>query len=55
MGAVGGFVGPYLIGKLRERTGSFTLGLLVLAGSVACAVMIVAALRRAAVRRDEGG
>jgi ACS family tartrate transporter-like MFS transporter len=55
MGAVGGFVGPYLIGKLRERTGSFTVGLLLLAGSVACAVMIVAALRRAAVRRDEGG
>jgi hypothetical protein len=32
MGAFGGFVGPYLIGRVNERTGEFTPGLLLLAG-----------------------
>ena len=47
MGAVGGFVGPYLIGKVREQSGSFTPGLLLLAGALIGAVLIVAALWRA--------
>ena len=45
MGAVGGFVGPYLIGSVRERTGDFAPGLLLMAGSLVAAVVIVLALR----------
>jgi MFS transporter, ACS family, tartrate transporter len=46
MGAFGGFVGPYLIGRIKERTGEFTPGLLLLAGSLVAAVIIVLGLRR---------
>jgi MFS transporter, ACS family, tartrate transporter len=53
MGAVGGFVGPYLIGDIKERTGEFAPGLLVLAGSLAAAAAIVMGLR-ATVRRRSG-
>jgi ACS family tartrate transporter-like MFS transporter len=52
MGAVGGFVGPYLIGELKERTGAFAPGLLVLAGSLVAASLIVLGLRAAARRLD---
>jgi ACS family tartrate transporter-like MFS transporter len=52
MGAVGGFVGPYLIGDIKERTGEFAPGLLVLAGSLAAAAVIVLALRSTALRRS---
>lgn len=51
MGAVGGFVGPYLIGKVREQTGGFTIGLLLLAGSLMGGVLIVAGLGRAMAGR----
>jgi len=47
MGAVGGFVGPYLIGKVKEQTGSFTPGLLFLAGCLVGGAAIAAILRRA--------
>ena len=47
MGAVGGFVGPYLIGEARQRTGGFTAGLLILALCLVGAVAIVIGLRRA--------
>ncbi len=50
MGAVGGFVGPYLIGEIKERTGEFGPGLLVLAGSLTAAAAIVLGLRAAAAR-----
>jgi ACS family tartrate transporter-like MFS transporter len=53
MGAVGGFVGPYLIGTIRERTGEFTPGLLVLAGFLVAAAVIVVGLRAARVRRAD--
>jgi ACS family tartrate transporter-like MFS transporter len=46
MGAFGGFVGPYLIGRVKERTGEFTPGLLLLAGFLVAAVVIVVGLRR---------
>jgi len=51
MGAVGGFVGPYLIGATKQRTGSFTPGLLILALSLVGGVVIVVGLRR--VRQAE--
>ncbi len=54
IGAVGGFVGPYLIGKVREQTGSFTMGLLLLAGSLMGGVLIAAGLGRAASGRAGG-
>lgn len=46
LGAVGGFFGPYVIGKLKEQSGSFSSGLLVLAASAAWAVVLVMLLRR---------
>jgi ACS family tartrate transporter-like MFS transporter len=49
MGAVGGFVGPYLLGELKERTGQFAPGLLLLGGSLVAAAVIVLGLR--ALRR----
>jgi ACS family tartrate transporter-like MFS transporter len=45
MGAVGGFVGPFLLGAVKERTGSFAGGLTILAGSLAIASVIVLGLR----------
>jgi MFS transporter, ACS family, tartrate transporter len=47
MGAVGGFVGPYAIGEIKQRTGEFAPGLLFLAGCMAAAAVIVLALRAA--------
>ena len=52
MGAVGGFVGPYLLGELKQRTGSFTPGLLLLAASLVAAVGVALGLRTAALRRQ---
>jgi ACS family tartrate transporter-like MFS transporter len=52
MGAVGGFVGPYLIGTIKERTGEFAPGLLLLAALMATATIIVLGLRAKALRRS---
>jgi MFS transporter, ACS family, tartrate transporter len=51
MGAVGGFVGPYLIGDIKERTGDFAPGLPLLAVSLMAAAVIVLGLRATAGRR----
>ena len=51
MGAVGGFVGPYLIGRIKEQSGGYTDGLLLLAGLQLAAAVLVLALRR----RADGG
>lgn len=51
MGALGGFVGPYLLGVVKDRTGSFTPGLLLLAAMVAMAAGIVAGMRQADLAR----
>jgi ACS family tartrate transporter-like MFS transporter len=51
MGAFGGFVGPYLIGEIKERTGQFAPGLLLLAGLMLLAAVIVLGLRAAAFPR----
>jgi MFS transporter, ACS family, tartrate transporter len=57
IGAVGGFVGPFLLGAVKQRTGSFTWGLLTLAGFLVAAVVIVMWLRRAgsAIRAESAG
>jgi len=46
MASLGGFVGPYAVGLVRDRTGSFTGGLLLLAGMLAFAGAMTLALRR---------
>jgi ACS family tartrate transporter-like MFS transporter len=48
MGAFGGFVGPYLIGRVKQSTGEFTPGLLLLAGSLLAAAALAGGLRRVA-------
>ena len=52
MGAVGGFVGPYLIGSIKEQTGDFAPGLLLLAVCLVTAAGIVLGLRATSVRRS---
>jgi ACS family tartrate transporter-like MFS transporter len=47
VGNVGGFVGPYLLGYVRERTGSFASGLLVLAASLVMTAVLALLVRRA--------
>jgi ACS family tartrate transporter-like MFS transporter len=52
-GAVGGFVGPYLMGFLRDRTNGFEASLLVLACSGVCAALVSSYFRQPA-RRTTG-
>ena len=47
MGSLGGFVGPYAVGYIREETGSFTGGLLLLSGLLVFAGVATLGLRRA--------
>jgi len=54
LGAFGGFVGPYLIGRVKEQTGEFAPGLLLLAGFLVAAVVIVLGLRAVAGWRRRG-
>lgn len=53
MGAVGGFVGPYAVGLVKDFTGSFTGGLLLLSALLVVSAVATLALRRSAVL--EGG
>ncbi len=46
MGNLGGFVGPYVTGWVRQATGSFAFALLYLALSLAAAGLLVLTLRR---------
>jgi ACS family tartrate transporter-like MFS transporter len=45
VGNVGGFVGPFLMGWIREATGGFTAGLLTLAAALVCGAVIVLSIR----------
>ena len=45
-GNVGGFVGPYLIGFLKDATGSFTGGWLYLAFSLTCAGLLILTFKK---------
>lgn len=46
IGGVGGFTGPYMTGRLRDATHSFTGGLLVMSGMAICASLLALAVRR---------
>jgi MFS transporter, ACS family, tartrate transporter len=52
-GALGGFVGPTMVGYVREKSGSFAGGLLVLAAMLVIAGVVTLLLRRAALLREE--
>ncbi|HTO59121.1 MAG TPA: MFS transporter [Pseudomonadales bacterium] len=45
-GNLGGFVGPYVIGRVHDATDSYAAGLLVIAGSLLGAVVLALSLRR---------
>ena len=46
IGNLGGFIGPYLVGWVRETTGSFNVAMLVLAVAAAIATVLVLTLKR---------
>lgn len=48
VGNIGGFVGPYLLGYIRDRTGSFAPGLRVLAASLLLTAVLALMVRRTA-------
>jgi MFS family permease len=48
IGTAGGFVGPYVMGFLTDRTGSFTAGLLAMFGFLVVASVLALSLRRLA-------
>jgi len=52
-GAIGGFVGPNLIGLMKDVTSDYTAGLLLLAGIVFTGAVATLALRRAKSLRPE--
>jgi MFS transporter, ACS family, tartrate transporter len=45
IGTIGGFAGPYLMGWLRDHTGSFEAGLLAMAGILLAAALLASSLR----------
>jgi ACS family tartrate transporter-like MFS transporter len=53
MGSLGGFVGPYAVGLIREATGGFRGGLLFLAALLVLAGVGTLLLQRAALLREE--
>ncbi|WP_158929540.1 MFS transporter [Acidisphaera sp. S103] len=50
VGNLGGFAGPYLIGRVKEATNSYTIALLVLAGFLACSTIMMLMLGNPARR-----
>jgi ACS family tartrate transporter-like MFS transporter len=48
LGAVGGFVGPYAVGLVKDATGSFAGGLLLLSGLLVTSAITTLWLRRSA-------
>ncbi|HEV3026211.1 MAG TPA: MFS transporter, partial [Planctomycetota bacterium] len=45
IGNLGGYLGPWAMGRLKEVTGSFNTGLLLLAGVLLIEAIVVLALR----------
>jgi ACS family tartrate transporter-like MFS transporter len=54
VGSLGGFVGPNLVGFVREATGGFTGGLMFLAGLLVLGALGTLLLRRATLLRESG-
>ena len=54
MGAVGGFVGPYAVGYLKDSTGSFRSPLFLLAGILVAGSVLTLFLRRSPVLAPPG-
>lgn len=50
VGNIGGFVGPFLVGWVREATGGFSAGLLLLAGCLIVGALIVLSLKEPSLR-----
>ena len=50
IGTMGGFVGPYMMGEMRQLTGSFQSGLLVMAGIMVVATLLAASLKLVVTR-----
>jgi len=46
LGNLGGFIGPYLVGRLRDATGGFTGSLLIVAGLLVGSAVLAVSLRR---------
>jgi ACS family tartrate transporter-like MFS transporter len=55
LGSLGGFVGPYAVGYLRDLTGDYASGLVFLAVLLLAGSIAAVALRRASVLADEAG
>jgi MFS transporter, ACS family, tartrate transporter len=53
VGNLGGFAGPYLIGRVKEATDSYTIALLVLGGFLTCSTLLTSILGNPA-RRGKG-
>jgi ACS family tartrate transporter-like MFS transporter len=45
IGTFGGFVGPAMMGEMRQLTGSFESGLLAMAGIMLVATLLAASLK----------
>jgi nitrate/nitrite transporter NarK len=45
IGTFGGFVGPYMMGVLKDATGGFTTGILVMAAIMVATTALAAALK----------
>jgi MFS transporter, ACS family, tartrate transporter len=45
IGTIGGFAGPYLMGWLKDHTGSFESGLLAMAGILTAAALLASSLK----------
>jgi nitrate/nitrite transporter NarK len=55
LGNLSGFAGPYAMGYLKDLTGSFTAGLLLLAGCALVGAVVVVLLRIDARREQVSG
>ena len=52
-GNLGGFVGPYAMGFLSDKTGSYAAGVAYLSGSAAVAAVLVLSVRASRDRKSE--
>ena len=54
-GNLSGFAGPFAMGYLKDLTGNFTVGLLLLAGCAVIGAAVVVSLRIDAKREQSSG